>query len=124
MPIMLKRAYAVPQDEDGFRILVDRLWPRGLGKEHLRLDAWLKEIAPSDNLRQWFGHDPEKWDEFKRRYFEELGNNRELVEDLRAKGGTARITLVYGARDEKRNNAVALREYLLKGGSADPRESG
>ncbi|OHB33936.1 MAG: hypothetical protein A2X84_05800 [Desulfuromonadaceae bacterium GWC2_58_13] len=124
MPIMLKRAYAVPQDEDGFRILVDRLWPRGLGKEHLRLDAWLKEIAPSDNLRQWFGHDPEKWDEFKRRYFEELGNNRELVEDLRAKGGTARITLVYGARDEKRNNAVALREYLLKGGSADPRKSG
>jgi len=121
---MLKRAYAVPQDEDGFRILVDRLWPRGLGKEHLRLDAWLKEIAPSDNLRQWFGHDPEKWDEFKRRYFEELGNNRELVEDLRAKGGTARITLVYGARDEKRNNAVALREYLLKGGSADPRKSG
>jgi uncharacterized protein YeaO (DUF488 family) len=114
MRIWLKRAYEEPGPNDGFRVLVDRIWPRGAGKEQLKLDAWLKEIAPSGKLRQWFGHDPEKWDEFRARYFEELGDKPKVVEDLRAMGGTGRITLVYGARDEKHNNAVALKEYLEK----------
>ncbi len=112
MRIGLKRAYVEPGDNDGLRILVDRIWPRGRGKDDLRLDAWLKEIAPTTELRRWFGHDPEKWKEFKRRYFTELDGRAEAVAELLVKTEKGPVTLVYGASDERHNNAVALREYL------------
>jgi uncharacterized protein YeaO (DUF488 family) len=111
--INLKRAYVPPAPEDGFRVLVERLWPRGLKKEALALDLWLKEIAPSPELRRWFGHDPAKWEEFCRRYWAELAGRPDLVERLREKGGEGRITLVYGSRDEEHNAAVALRKFLI-----------
>jgi len=114
MRIRLKRAYVAAEDNDGFRVLVDRLWPRGVDKEQLRLNLWLKEIAPSNDLRKWFGHDPEKWDEFKRRYFGELEIHKDLVEELLIRCGTGQVTLIFSARDEKHNNAVALKEYLEK----------
>lgn len=112
MRIAVKRAYAEPAAEDGLRILVDRLWPRGCRKETLQLDEWCKELAPSAELRRWFGHQPARWEEFKRRFFRELDGRREVVEALLARAGSGRLTLVYGARDERYNNAVALREYL------------
>lgn len=112
MQIWLKRAYEKPGDNDGTRILVDRVWPRGVSKEDLKIDLWLKEIAPSRELRQWFGHDPEKWDEFKRRYFAELEDRREAVDEVLSKAGEGRVTLVFGTRDERHNNAAALKEYL------------
>lgn len=84
MKLKIKRIYEKPQKEDGVRILVDRLWPRGLGKEDAQIDLWLKEIAPSDGLRKWFNHEPEKWDEFKRRYLEELGNKTQELETIRS----------------------------------------
>ena len=114
MQLQLKRAYENPGRNDGFRVLVDRVWPRGVKKEDLQLGDWLKEIAPSGELRKWFGHDPEKWNEFKRRYFTELDNRREVVESLLSRLKERRVTLVYGASDEKHNNAVALKEYLEK----------
>ncbi len=112
MQIWLKRAYEEPGESDGFRILVDRIWPRGVTKEKLQLDAWLKEIAPSAELRKWFGHDPERWDEFKRRYFAELDGRTAPVEELLSKVKQGRVTLIYAAHDEKHNNALALKEYL------------
>jgi uncharacterized protein YeaO (DUF488 family) len=112
MAIQLKRAYDPPGSRDGERILVDRLWPRGLSKDKARIDDWLKDLAPSDALRRWFNHDSDKWAEFKARYFRELTAHRELVAMLNRKARKGAITLVYGARDEKHNNAVALREYL------------
>ncbi len=112
MQISLKRAYEAPDDNDGLRVLVDRIWPRGVSKEQLRLDRWLKEIAPSNELRKWFGHDPEKWDEFKRRYFSELEQREELIEELLKNCGAGRMTFIFSAKDEKHNNAVALKEYL------------
>lgn len=114
MQIRLKRAYEEPSNQDGCRVLVDRLWPRGVSKEGAKIDLWLKGIAPSDELRKWFGHDPSKWEEFKKRYFAELNERAESVEELREKAGNGRLTLVFGARDEVRNNAVALKEYLEK----------
>lgn len=114
MHIELKRAYQAPADADGFRVLVDRIWPRGVSKEQLRLDDWLKDVAPSDELRKWFGHDSEKWHEFVRRYHEELNNQKGLVEDLLAKARVGGITLVFAAKDEEHNNAVALKKYLEK----------
>jgi len=115
MQIWLKRAYEEPGSQDGFRVLVDRLWPRGVSREEAKIDLWLKEIAPSDALRKWFGHDPEKWEEFRKRYFAELDERTESVEKLRDEGGRGRLTLVFGARDEEHNNAVALKEYLERG---------
>ena len=112
MQIRLKRAYELPEKSDGLRILVDRIWPRGVRKEELKLEAWLKEIAPSSELRRWFGHDPEKWEEFRRRYCRELDEQKEVVEELRSKVRQGRVTLVYGAKDERFNNAAALKEYL------------
>lgn len=111
MSIHVRRAYDTPGD-DGWRVLVDRIWPRGLSREAARLDQWLAEIAPSAELRKWFGHVPEKWPEFRRRYFSELDGKRELVDKLVEKAREGRLTLVFGAKDEKYNNAVALREYL------------
>ncbi len=97
----------------GFRILVDRLWPRGLSKELAKVDLWLKEIAPSNELRKWFGHDPDKWTEFKKMYFEELDGKTELVDKVIDKTReVGDVVLLYGAKDELHNNAVALREYI------------
>ena len=111
-PVNLKRAYEAPAPEDGRRFLVERLWPRGIRKSDLRLDGWLKDVAPSPELRRWFGHDPEKWPEFRRRYFAELRSKDAAVGPLREASRTGPVTLVYGARDTKHNAAVALREYL------------
>ena len=112
MTIQLKRVYELPQATDGKRILIDRLWPRGLTKEKAKIDLWLKDIAPSTELRKWFGHDPAKWNEFKKRYYEELKRNNEVVSKLVELIRNGKITLVYGARDEEHNDAVELKEYL------------
>lgn len=111
MTVMLKRAYEPPAKADGKRILVDRLWPRGVTKAKADIDLWLKEVAPSTELRQWFGHDPEKWAEFKKRYRAELKNSPALSE-LRSLAGQGNVTLVYAAHDESHNNAVVLKEIL------------
>jgi uncharacterized protein YeaO (DUF488 family) len=110
--ILLKRAYEPPTSQDGRRFLVERLWPRGVRKADLRLDGWLKQVAPTPELRRWFGHDPEKWPEFKRRYFDELRANEDALGPLRDASRRRPVTLVYGARDTAHNAAVALREYL------------
>jgi uncharacterized protein YeaO (DUF488 family) len=112
MAIRLKRAYEVPESGDAFRILVDRLWPRGVSKSSARIDLWLKEIAPSAALRKWFGHDPSKWAQFRDRYFWELDNNPQAVEQLMKHVRHGTVTLVYGAKDQEHNDAVALKEYL------------
>lgn len=112
MNIKIKRVYEKPEKEDGFRILVDRLWPRGLTKEKADLDLWLKEIAPSTELRKWFGHEPEKWKEFKKKYRKELKENKEAVSILKEhlKGP---LSLLYAAKDEEHNEALVLKNYLL-----------
>jgi uncharacterized protein YeaO (DUF488 family) len=113
--IKLKRVYDPPSDADGFRILVDRLWPRGIRKDQARLDLWLKDAAPSNELRKWYAHDPEKWPEFKKRYFAELGEKKYLLKDIeQAAGKGGNITLIYQSREERYNNAVALKEYIEK----------
>ena len=114
MSIALKRAYEPAAASDGMRILVDRLWPRGLSKIRARIDLWLKEIAPSTELRRWFGHDPEKWPEFQQHYLAELRGNPALSE-LRTLATQAEITLVYAARDELHNEAVVLKQLLDRG---------
>ena len=116
----LKRAYEPPEKADGTRILVDRLWPRGVSKEEAELDEWIKEIAPSADLRTWFGHDPERWDEFRRRYRAELARHSETLKHLRRQARAGRITLVYSAKDEIHNDAVVLRDVLL--GRASPKK--
>jgi uncharacterized protein YeaO (DUF488 family) len=110
--IKLKRAYEKPAPEDGFRVLVERLWPRGLKKEALDLDLWLKDVAPSPELRRWFGHDPARWEEFRRRYWRELAARPAPVQLLREKLRQGQVTLVYGSRDREHNAAVALKEFL------------
>ncbi len=111
--LLLKRAYEAAEPEDGLRILVDRLWPRGLKKDEARIDHWLKEVAPSTELRRWFGHDPARWDEFRRRYAAELRANPSALEELRAHlGGRGAATLLFSAHDGEHNNAVALKEIL------------
>ena len=110
--IKIKRIYDPPAPGDGRRILVDRLWPRGLSKDEARLDEWLKEIAPSDDLRKWFGHDPDRWEEFRKRYREELNSHGELLKLLRTEGGKGTVTLLFAAKDADRNNAVVLKEML------------
>ena len=108
----LKRAYEKPAAADGVRVLVDRLWPRGLTKHKADLDLWLRDIAPSPRLRKWFGHDPTRWQTFQRRYWAELKDRRDLVSDLRKKARSGTVTLVYAARDEDHNHALALKRYL------------
>ncbi len=110
--IRLKRVYAKPAATDGTRILVERLWPRGLTKEAAKIDFWLKELAPSHGLRKWYGHVPERWPEFQRRYREELAEMTEGVAALRVLATQQAVTLVFAARDEERNSAVVLREQL------------
>jgi len=112
MTIRLKRAYEAPSSEDGDRLLVERLWPRGLTKEKARIDEWFRDVAPSQALRKWYAHDPEKWEGFRRRYLAELERNAEEVERLRARVKKGPVTFIYAARDEKRNSAVVLKEYL------------
>jgi uncharacterized protein YeaO (DUF488 family) len=110
--IQLKRAYQPPAEADGCRILVDRLWPRGISKQEAHIDFWMKSLAPSDELRQWFGHRPEKWREFKQRYFDELDRMSAEVGELLNEARRGTVTLIFAARDETQNNAVALKEYL------------
>jgi len=110
--IRAKRIYDPAHPADGARVLVDRIWPRGVRKEAAALTLWLKEIAPSNALRQWFGHAPERWDEFRHRYHEELDRNTEAVRRLRELSGAGCLTLLFAAQDRERNNAVALAAYL------------
>jgi uncharacterized protein YeaO (DUF488 family) len=110
--INIKRVYDEPSSDDGWRVLVDRLWPRGLSKDKARVDDWLKDLAPSDGLRKWFGHDPAKWRQFRHRYLEELRAHRDELGELRRRSRGGRITLLFAARDTEHNNAVALRENL------------
>ena len=117
--ITLKRAYAPPAADDGCRVLVDRLWPRGLTREQLRLELWLKEVAPSTALRQWFGHEPSRWTEFQKRYRAELRQHEAELAQLRALARKQVVTLIYGARDQTHNEAVVLQQVLLHGDAAD-----
>jgi uncharacterized protein YeaO (DUF488 family) len=110
--IKVKRTYDPPESGDGARFLVDRLWPRGVKKEDLQLDAWLKDVARSDKLRRWFGHDPAKWEEFQRRYFAELDGKAQALRPIQDAARQGNVTLLYSARDMEHNNAVALRAYL------------
>ena len=113
MKIELKRIYDNPAGSDGTRVLVDKLWPRGISKEDAKLDKWWKEITPSDELRKWFDHDPEKWENFREQYREELKNKKEEIREfLEEIDQRKRLTLLYGAKDEKHNHARVLREYL------------
>ena len=111
--IKLKRAYEPPSAGDGTRVLIDRLWPRGISKQKAKLDYWMKDIAPSTELRKWFGHDPKRWDEFRRRYTAELREHPDLIAELRFLARKSPITLVYAAYDELHNDAVVLRDVLL-----------
>jgi uncharacterized protein YeaO (DUF488 family) len=110
--IKVRRVYEPAQPSDGTRVLVDRLWPRGLTKEAAAVDHWMKDLAPSTALRKWFGHDPARWDEFRRRYAAELREREAPLEALRELARRGPVTLVFGARDERHNDAVALREIL------------
>lgn len=110
--IKIKRIYEKPHENDGTRILIDRLWPRGINKKEANIDSWLKNLAPSTELRKFFSHDRQKWNEFKYSYINELKNKRELLDNIKNELIKNNITLLYGAKDEKCNNAVVLKEYL------------
>jgi uncharacterized protein YeaO (DUF488 family) len=113
LAIRIERIYDNPKGGDSFRILADRLWPRGLAKDKVRVDLWQKDIAPSNTLRRWFGHDEKKWDEFKQKYFKELDKNNDAVNTIiKTAQKQKSITLLYGTREKRFNNAVALKEYL------------
>ncbi len=121
--IRLKRAYESARTDDGYRVLIDRLWPRGVSRAGAHLDAWEKALAPSAELRQWFGHDPERFAEFRGRYIEELRGHRSRLAELRRRAREGRLTLVYSARDPDHNDAVILAEVLRRGlpAPSDPR---
>jgi len=110
----LKRAYDPASPDDGCRVLVERLWPRGVSKERAALDAWLKGLAPSAGLRKWYGHAPERWEEFRRRYWDELRSNREAVSELREREREGKVTLIYAAHDEEHSGALALKLFLAR----------
>jgi uncharacterized protein YeaO (DUF488 family) len=110
--IRLKRAYDEPAPDDGVRILVERLWPRGLTKGRAKIDFWLKDVSPSPELRKWYAHDPAKWAEFQKRYRAELAENKSAIQELRAKCDSGTVTFVYAARDEERNSALILKDFL------------
>lgn len=112
MTIALKRAYEPPTAADGYRVLVERLWPRGLSKAQAKVDLWAKEAAPSTALRIWFGHDPKKWQEFKRRYAAELQQQADILDAIAARARAGRVTFVFASREERFNNAVALKDFL------------
>ena len=115
MDIRTKRVYEAAHPDDGFRVLVDRVWPRGMTKERMQADLWLKDVAPSSELRKWFGHDPAKWKEFQVRYRKELRQKKDALKLLKQKSEDRTVTLVYGARDEQHNEAVVLRK-IVEGG--------
>jgi uncharacterized protein YeaO (DUF488 family) len=115
MDVHLKRAYEPPERADGYRVLVDRLWPRGVSKAEAHLDEWARDLAPSSELRRWFGHDPARFDEFRRRYREELTAHAEKLRELRRLARRGTLTLVYSARDSEHNDAVVLAELLRRG---------
>ena len=117
--IKLKRVYEKPEATDGMRILVDRLWPRGLRKDDAQIDEWMKEIAPSDSLRRWYGHKEEQWEEFKRRYKKELKEKRQLLQRLRRAGKRGTVTLVFATKDGEHSNAAVLFELLRKSTSLE-----
>jgi uncharacterized protein YeaO (DUF488 family) len=112
MSIRIKRVYEAPARSDGYRVLVDRVWPRGVSRSTLQLDAWAKDVAPSTGLRKWFDHDPGKWREFKARYFRELRKNIAAAEPMLAVARSGTVTLLYGAKETQFNNAVALKEFI------------
>ena len=114
MPFRMKRVYDPPAEEDGFRVLIDRLWPRGVSRKAARLDLWLKDAAPSSQLRRWFGHESSRWPEFRKRYYRELRQKRELLEPLLERARTGIVTLVFSARAERLSNAAALLPYLRR----------
>ena len=116
--IRIKRVYEPVGQEDGFRILIDRLWPRGLSKERAKVDEWRREISPSDDLRKWFQHDPEKFEEFRRRYREELMDKLVVLKKIRERARSGNLTILYSAHDEKHNNAVVMKEMLEELGRA------
>ncbi len=113
MKIAIKRVYETASSDDGVRILVDRLWPRGLSKDRAKIDLWLRDVAPSTELRRWFHHEPEKWDELRRRYFAELTDNA-AARSVLGEASRSKETLLFATKNEERNNAVALREYLVQ----------
>ncbi len=115
MKAVIKRVYEKPEEGDGYRILVDRLWPRGLTKEKVAADLWLKEIAPTTELRKWFVHDPEKWADFKKKYVKEITENKEALSILKGKMKEGKVTILYAAKDEDHNEARVLMDYLNKG---------
>ena len=115
MDVRLKRAYEPASAEDGYRVLVDRLWPRGVSKRQVKLDEWEKELSPSSELREWFGHEPSRFPEFRRRYLDELRANGPRLRELRRRARTGTLTLVYSAHDSEHNDAVVLAEVLLRG---------
>ena len=108
--IFLKRIYEKAEKKDGTRILVDRLWPRGVSKENAQIDLWLKDIGPSNELRKWFNHEDTKWEEFRKKYFEELKDKKDLIEEIKKQKGN--VTLLFGAKNIEHNNAVAIKEYI------------
>jgi uncharacterized protein YeaO (DUF488 family) len=110
--IQLKRAYDPPSPRDGPRVLVDRLWPRGVTKEELKIDAWIRDLGPRDTLRKWFGHDPARWEGFRRRYLRELARKKALLQELAVHARRGKLTLVYSAHDPDHNQAVVIREVL------------
>lgn len=110
--IRIERVYEMPGRDDGFRIPVDRMWPRGLSKDKAKVDLWLKDIAPSHDLRKWYAHDPKKWVQFKKKYFKELDNRKEMVQQILKKLKEGKVTLLFGSKEEKLNNAVAPRRYI------------
>ncbi len=112
MTIRVKRVYEPAAPDDGYRFLVDRLWPRGVKREALSLDGWLKDVAPSDELRRWFGHDPARWDEFQRRYFAELDGKPQTWQPILEVAQRGNVTLLFSAHDTEHNNAVVLKSYL------------
>jgi uncharacterized protein YeaO (DUF488 family) len=115
MDIRLKRAYEPAAASDGYRVLIDRLWPRGVSRDQARLDEWERELSPSAELRQWFGHEPGRFEEFRRRYIEELGQRRPRLTELRRRARDGTLTLVYAAHDSEHNDAVVLAEVLRRG---------
>jgi len=120
MSIRWKRAYAPAEDADGYRVLVDRLWPRGMKRDQLKLNAWLPDVAPSAALRQWFGHAPDKWPEFRRRYLAELADRQAALANLASRARAEQVTFIYAAKDEQLNNAVVLKEYLERMMATEP----
>ena len=119
MDVRLKRAYQPASSADGYRVLIDRLWPRGISRERAKLHAWEKELAPSTKLRRWFAHEPRRFEEFRRRYLEELRGERQRLTELRRRARDGTVTLVYSAHDTEHNDAVVLAEVLRRGLPAD-----